>query len=283
MPRAKRASWKTLGLLAYRLALLILWSILALPGVILNAPIFIIASVLSRRKAKGGFFLLLLLPVCSLRVIFIIRGSGCIDSKNCRSRRPGDVESPDFTRCCSNPLRNLCCACNRNCHESKRAEADTVVDTYFDSDRFANNELRCVKIRGGWNGHFEVGGAIELVNLLTNSLHRSLPPLTIALFPGQQKQLDKLKRMRVELSNELTELINELGPQVWEDFDHVSLSFLVSNFRVNRRLHSSAFWSLLQARLRLGRLTSGVGKAVFYWHTPWYATVHTRHSRINGN
>lgn len=50
---------------------------------------------------------------------------------------------------------------------------------------------------------------------------RSLPPLTIALFPGQQKRLDRLKKKRVQLANELTELINELGPKIWDDFDHV--------------------------------------------------------------
>jgi len=53
VPRAKKASWKTLGLLLYRLALLIIWSTLALPGVILNGPMFIIASVISKKKAKG--------------------------------------------------------------------------------------------------------------------------------------------------------------------------------------------------------------------------------------
>lgn len=53
VPRAKPASWRTLGLLGYRLGLLIIWSILALPGVVLNAPIFILASIISRKKQKG--------------------------------------------------------------------------------------------------------------------------------------------------------------------------------------------------------------------------------------
>jgi glycerol-3-phosphate O-acyltransferase / dihydroxyacetone phosphate acyltransferase len=30
------------------------WTILALPGVILNGPIFLLASIISRRKAKGA-------------------------------------------------------------------------------------------------------------------------------------------------------------------------------------------------------------------------------------
>lgn len=56
--------------------------------------------------------------------------------------------------------------------------------------------------------------------LLTGHL-RSLRPLVIALFPGQQRRLNRLKKMRVDLANELTELINELGPKLWDDFDHV--------------------------------------------------------------
>lgn len=51
--RAKRANWKSLGLLLYRVGLLSVWSTFALPGVILNGPIFLTASILSKKKAKG--------------------------------------------------------------------------------------------------------------------------------------------------------------------------------------------------------------------------------------
>jgi len=54
VPRAQKASWKTLGLLTYRVCLLLAWSILALPGTILNGPMFILASLISRKKAKGA-------------------------------------------------------------------------------------------------------------------------------------------------------------------------------------------------------------------------------------
>ena len=46
-------------------------------------------------------------------------------------------------------------------------------------------------------------------------------PLSVALVPGQQRSLDKLKKMRVALANELTDLIDELGPKLWDDFQHV--------------------------------------------------------------
>ena len=54
MPRATKAGWKTFWLLLYRIFLLLVWSTLALPGVILNGPIFILASIISRKKAKGA-------------------------------------------------------------------------------------------------------------------------------------------------------------------------------------------------------------------------------------
>jgi glycerol-3-phosphate O-acyltransferase/dihydroxyacetone phosphate acyltransferase len=53
VPRAQRASWKLLGLLLYRFGLLVAWTVFALPGVVINAPIFITAKLMSRKKAKG--------------------------------------------------------------------------------------------------------------------------------------------------------------------------------------------------------------------------------------
>lgn len=51
--RATKATWKILGLLTYRIGLLAVWTLFALPGTILNGPIFISASIISRKKAKG--------------------------------------------------------------------------------------------------------------------------------------------------------------------------------------------------------------------------------------
>ena len=56
---------------------------------------------------------------------------------------------------------------------------------------------------------------------LLNGCKRSLPPLIVALVPGQQRSLDKLKTMRVQLSNEVAGLINNFGPQLYEDFNEV--------------------------------------------------------------
>jgi len=55
VPNARNANWKTLGLLLYRVGLLSVWSVFALPGLVLNAPIILAASIMSRKKAKGAF------------------------------------------------------------------------------------------------------------------------------------------------------------------------------------------------------------------------------------
>lgn len=50
----------------YRVGLAGAWSMLALPGVILNAPIFIAATYISRKKAKGRF---IFFPLCLRRCL----------------------------------------------------------------------------------------------------------------------------------------------------------------------------------------------------------------------
>jgi len=52
---------------------------------------------------------------------------------------------------------------------------------------------------------------------------KSLPPLIIALLPGQQRSLDKLKAMRIDLSNQVASLINDFGPKLYDDFDEARI------------------------------------------------------------
>ncbi|EAU88568.2 glycerol-3-phosphate O-acyltransferase [Coprinopsis cinerea okayama7 len=52
---------------------------------------------------------------------------------------------------------------------------------------------------------------------------KSLPPLIVALVPGQQRSLDKLKATREHLSNEVASLINDFGPRLYEDFDETRI------------------------------------------------------------
>lgn len=48
---------------------------------------------------------------------------------------------------------------------------------------------------------------------------KSLRPLLLALNPTSSNSLVKLRRRRAELSAEVTDLINELGPEIFPDFD----------------------------------------------------------------
>jgi glycerol-3-phosphate O-acyltransferase/dihydroxyacetone phosphate acyltransferase len=57
----------------------------------------------------------------------------------------------------------------------------------------------------------------------THKFHRSLRPLIVALIPGQQRSLDKLKAMRLRLANEVAAVINEFGPKLYDDFDEARL------------------------------------------------------------
>ncbi|KAH8112748.1 glycerol-3-phosphate O-acyltransferase [Phellopilus nigrolimitatus] len=182
VPRAKPASWKTLGLLGYRLGLLIAWSNLALPGVILNGPIFVLASIISRKKAKEELaastvkvagrdvlatwkILVSLVVAPVLYATYAILATFIVMKANA-------------------PLRWIFW---------------TPLLTTFVLPVMSYAALK-----------FGEAGMDVL---------KSLRPLIIALFPGQQRSLDRLKKMRVGLSNELNELIQELGPKLWDDFD----------------------------------------------------------------
>ncbi|EJD05900.1 glycerol-3-phosphate O-acyltransferase [Fomitiporia mediterranea MF3/22] len=183
VPRAKPASWKTLGLLGYRLGLLIVWSLLALPGVILNGPIFILASVISRKKAKEA------LAASNVK----IAGRDVLATwKILMSLGVAPVLYTTYA------IIATIIAIKANAPLEWRLWTPFLVLVLLPCMSYA---------------------ALKFGEAGTDIL-KSLRPLVIALFPGQQRSLDKLKRMREELSNELSELINEMGPKLWDDFDH---------------------------------------------------------------
>lgn len=89
---------------------------------------------------------------------------------------------------------------------------------------------------------------------------RSLRPLIVALVPGQQRSLDKLKAMRVQLSNEVADLINDFGPELYEDFNEVSILVNGGNLSIEQE-DSGAFSFLpLVYRRQAGPLVYGVGR-----------------------
>ena len=54
----------------------------------------------------------------------------------------------------------------------------------------------------------------------------------IALVPGQQRTLDRVKDMREKLANELADVINEYGPEVFEDFNEVNIISYRADFKI---------------------------------------------------
>ncbi|KAL0946932.1 hypothetical protein HGRIS_013092 [Hohenbuehelia grisea] len=229
VPRAKPAGWKTFGLLTYRLTLLIIWTLLALPGTLLNGPMFILASVISRRKAKealaasvvkvaGRDVLATWKVLISLGVApvlyFLYAFLATLLAIKAQAPLKWRIATP-FTVFALLPFMNYAAL--------KFGEAGVDV-------------------------------------------LKSLRPLIITLVPGQQRELNKLKAMRLQLSNELADLINEFGPKLYNDFDQVGtlnnkhlLPILIPSLRQWRILVPSASVPPSSGTPGMWRRKSGVG------------------------
>ena len=204
MPRAEPASWKTLGLLFYRLLLLIVWTVLALPGVILAGPVFLVSSIISRKKQREALAasvvkiaardvvatwkILISLGVAPLLYGFYAFLATMIVIK---------AEGPMWARICT-PLL-------------------VMISLPF---------IGYAALKFGEAGMDVLKYACFRFLILSTGAHmsaRSLRPLVVALVPGQQRTLDKLRDERVRLANELADVINEFGPILYEDFNEVSV------------------------------------------------------------
>ncbi|KAJ7069979.1 hypothetical protein C8F01DRAFT_977427 [Mycena amicta] len=182
VPRAERVRWKTLALLTYRVGLLLVWSAFALPGLILNGPIFILASIISRRKAKEALAAsrvkIAARDVLATWKVLISMGVA--------------------------PVLYLAYAC-----------AGTLVAIRTQ----APLKWRLVTPLVVLFGVPAMSYAALKFGEAGMDVLKSLPPLIAALVPGQQRSLDKLKAMRVQLANEVSSLINDFGPELYPDFN----------------------------------------------------------------
>ncbi|KAI6030179.1 hypothetical protein EDC04DRAFT_2869019 [Pisolithus marmoratus] len=178
VPQAKKATWKTLGLLLYRLVLLLAWAVLALPGTILNGPVIVLVSVISRRKAQASVVkvagrdvlaswkILICLGVAPLLYTFYAILATAIAVR---------AQTPLGLQLCT-PFLVICALPVMSYAALKFGEAGMDV-------------------------------------------FKSLRPLVLALGPGPQRDLHKLKEMRMRLSNEVVDVINEFGPKLYDGFD----------------------------------------------------------------
>ncbi|PSR74916.1 hypothetical protein PHLCEN_2v9450 [Hermanssonia centrifuga] len=182
VPRAQPASWKTLGLLSYRLLLLFIWTVLALPGVILNGPIFLTASIISRQKAKealaasvvkvaGRDVLATWKILISLGIAPVLYGFYAFLATVVVVKADAPLVWKIWT-----PIVVMC----------------ALPFIGYAALKFGEAGMDVLK---------------------------SLRPLVVTVIPGQQRTFNKLKAERIRLSNELAEVINEFGPKLYEDFN----------------------------------------------------------------
>jgi glycerol-3-phosphate O-acyltransferase/dihydroxyacetone phosphate acyltransferase len=87
--RASNKSVKSGLLLIYRTGLLLWWGMLSLPGVILHAPVFILAKTISHKKAKG---------TSRIWAKLTIRSSSGINGQDSRKGCTSNLEGSRFTR-----------------------------------------------------------------------------------------------------------------------------------------------------------------------------------------
>ncbi|KAI0031836.1 glycerol-3-phosphate O-acyltransferase [Vararia minispora EC-137] len=182
VPNARKANWKTLSLLLYRLGLLSVWSIFALPGVILNAPIILAASILSRQKAKEAL---------AASVVKVEGRDVMATWKVLVSLGLGPV------------LYSFYAVIATFIAVKARAPLRWVIWTPVLT-------MIALPILGYSALKFGEAGMDVL---------KSLRPLVVSLVPGQQPSLERVKQMRQELANELIEVINEFAPKLYKDFD----------------------------------------------------------------
>lgn len=173
--------FRNLALLIYRSALLLAWAILALPGVITHAPIFVPAKLFSMKKAKEA-----------------LAGSTVKIAGN-------DVLATwkVLFSVAATPLLYIFYAISA-----------TYLAIRFD----ASTKLI-------WSTPLLVFVVMPFLAMSSlkfgeagMDVFKSLRPLFLSLLPGSQKELDNLRRTREDMSNELSELIDEYGPQLWENY-----------------------------------------------------------------
>ncbi|KAI0361999.1 glycerol-3-phosphate O-acyltransferase [Trametes cingulata] len=186
VPKAQKAGWKTFGLLSYRLILLTVWTVLALPGVILNGPIFVTASVISHKKAKEA------LAASEVK----IAGRDVLATWKILVALGVTPVLYSFYAVLATVV-----AVKAGAPLKWRIWTPFIV-------------LMILPMIGYAALKFGEAGVDVL---------KSLRPLVVALIPGQQRSLDKLKRMREDVANELAEVINEYGPKLFEDFDQMRI------------------------------------------------------------
>ncbi|EIW72795.1 hypothetical protein TREMEDRAFT_70810 [Tremella mesenterica DSM 1558] len=180
--RASNRSVKSLLLLIYRTGLLLWWGMLALPGVVLHAPVFILAKLISRQKAKEA------LAASTVK----IEGRDVLATWKI--------------------LVSL-------------AVVPSLYIVYTALTTFVAYRNDLVPEWRGWIPLImmsvlpSLGYAALKFGEAGMDVFKSLRPLFLSLWPGNQREVNKLREMREALSNDISDIIDEFGPQLYENFD----------------------------------------------------------------
>lgn len=180
----KRPLWRSLALLVYRTGLVSTWGTFALPGLILNAPIFIAAKVISIRKAKealaastvklAGRDVLatwkVLVALALAPALYSVYAAGAVA---------------------------LAFRLNLPLKYKLLAPLATFIGVPMASYAALNF------------------GEVGL------DVYKSLRPVFLSALPGSEKQLDALRARRLQLQHEIHTVVEEFGPQMFEDFASV--------------------------------------------------------------
>ncbi|KIP09126.1 hypothetical protein PHLGIDRAFT_116689 [Phlebiopsis gigantea 11061_1 CR5-6] len=186
VPGARKAGWRTFGLLCYRILLLGVWTILALPGLILNGPIFLTASIVSKKKAKEAL------------AASVVKVQG------------RDVVAT-WKVLISLGLAPLLCSFYALLVTLVMTKANAPASWIIWSPMVVVAAL------------IMIGFAALKTGEASMDVLKSLRPLVIALVPRQQQYLDQIKDMRIRLANELGEIISQYGPKLYDDFDETRI------------------------------------------------------------
>ncbi|KEI36683.1 uncharacterized protein L969DRAFT_54675, partial [Mixia osmundae IAM 14324] len=180
--RSNRPRWKSLILLAYRAGLLSAWTLLALPGIVLNAPMFIAASLISRKKAKEA------LAASTVK-----------------------IEGRDVLATWK-VLVSL-------------GMAPVLYGTYVSISTYVASRYGVPPKYLIWTPFFAVialptvGYSALKFGEVGMDIWKSLRPLTVSLMPGNQRSIEQLRERRAALADALSRVIEEFGPQLFDDFD----------------------------------------------------------------
>lgn len=186
--RANRSVVRSLALLLYRLGLLVLWGGCALPGAVLNAPIIILAKVVSARKAKEA------LAASHVKLY----GRDVLATWKV-------LVSLGVT-----PLLYAVYA---------------GAATYYARNWPIRLVHKCLMPLYVMTGLPVLSYGVIRISEVGVDVYKSLPPLFASLLPGRRRVIERLQQERISLAAQLHATMAELEPEGWNYADVTSMAY----------------------------------------------------------